>query len=787
MKDRTAAIYCPNISCQTLNPEDSRFCRHCHTPIPARYLWAAGQDITPQQPGEMLYDRYLVKTSRILLDTQPGLPPEAPAEITDEFEVYLHLFPFHLHIPQPYVALPGANPSSPPILLLEQAPIQPQGTALWPTLGQSWGQATALRQLNWLWQMAQLWHPLHLEGVAATLLEAHLIRTEGSLIRLLELRSDGPLGIQPALSDLGHWWSQLPPAQPEIAPFFTDLCLALTRGQITAIEQVSTHLDAALKTCGQGQARQVELVCLSDQGPTRQRNEDACYPPSGFQGRFNLQESVSEADSPLLIVCDGIGGHEGGNVASNLAIEAIRQQVPSFSVPANEAQSTDRIVRLEDSVRIANDQIAQRNDSENRQDRQRMGTTLVMALPQGHEIYITHVGDSRAYRITPQGCHQVTLDDDFAAREVRLGYTFYRDALQNPVAGSLIQALGMAHSNNLHPTTQRLILDEDCLFLLCSDGLSDFDRVEALWETELLPSLTGHLDLATAGRHLVELANSWNGHDNVTVGLLYCQVQELGLAAEPISFHPAITHLAQPSRSSVGHVSESSLPLRQVPQEATIQVTRGHDRPIVAPFSLSWPVFLGGLALVSLGGVLTFLFMAQDVPLSPIAEPVPSLKAPAPESPSSTATSSPTLPALTAGSLVQINSPAIQPGQTENLPETVVLLPQPGIRPQQTLPSASGPDSAPRPSLPLPAGTILRIISRQEITSREYWFKLEVCSIPPAGVNSPPGTLRPGRIGWIQQDVLVRYASGSPALEASQEERCGSVQPPGSPLQSPLP
>jgi protein phosphatase len=70
---------------------------------------------------------------------------------------------------------------------------------------------------------------------------------------------------------------------------------------------------------------------------------------------------------------------------------------------------------LEQAVATGNDKISQQNDSEHRQGRQRMGTTIVMALPMAHEMYITHVGDSRAYWITRHNCHQVTLDDDVAS------------------------------------------------------------------------------------------------------------------------------------------------------------------------------------------------------------------------------------------------------------------------------------------------------------------------------------------------------------------------------------
>jgi protein phosphatase len=179
---------------------------------------------------------------------------------------------------------------------------------------------------------------------------------------------------------------------------------------------------------------------------------------------------------------------------------------------------------LEQAVALVNDKISQRNDTENRQGRQRMGTTLVMALPIAHEMYITHIGDSRAYWITRHGCNQITLDDDVASREVRLGYAVYREALQHSGSGSLVQALGMSKSGSLHPTAQRFIIDEDAVFLLTSDGLSDFDRVEECWDTEILPIINGEANLPDVATRLIEIANTKNGHDNVTIALVHYQI-----------------------------------------------------------------------------------------------------------------------------------------------------------------------------------------------------------------------------------------------------------------------
>jgi serine/threonine protein phosphatase PrpC len=280
-------------------------------------------------------------------------------------------------------------------------------------------------------------------------------------------------------------------------------------------------LDEALRTAGQKQFLNCNYLTLTHTGPTRAQNEDACYPPSGDPLYQNTGYDLS-----LTIVCDGVGGHQGGEIASNLAIDTIRRRIESVLDNTENRYPDSIVIQIESSTCVANDQISLRNDSENRQERERMGTTMVMSLIYGHEAYLAHIGDSRVYRITRTGCHQMTLDDDLATREVRLNGILYREALGLNNSGSLFQALGMNSSTALHPNIRRLILDEECIFLLCSDGVSDRDRVDQYWQSEILPVLEGKVDLATACQRMINMANTRNGHDNATVALVHCQVKQ---------------------------------------------------------------------------------------------------------------------------------------------------------------------------------------------------------------------------------------------------------------------
>ena len=567
MQRPAATIYCPNYTCEEANPEQNQCCEKCRTPLPKRYLWAIGPGTTKLKGlkiGETLGDRYVFMGDRILLDTKPGKVPDLPVEIPDLLAPYLRLFSQRLHIPQVYGQLLDEKMRNSELWLLEQGPIYsqiptglisqatgkatPQAGKLMPALTSQWAKASPMRQLNWLWQMAKLWQPFIGERVAGSLLKPELLREEGAIVRLSELRIDEK---SPTLSDLGQLWSKwVDTANDLITPFLERICELLTSEEIHTSDQLIALLDRGLKLCGQTQKREYAIATATDQGPSRRRNEDACYPKDS--NSFLTSETGVNS---LAIVCDGIGGHEGGNVASNMAIDAVKNHIQQKQKSIADLDPFEISTHLENAASVANHEISEKNNSQQKQGRQRMGTTLVMSYTNAHEIYITHVGDSRAYWINQTGCRQVTIDDDVASRHVCFGYVLYRDALQQPSSGSLVQALGMGPSSHLHPSVERFIIDEDALFLLCSDGLSDNDRVEQYWEEKILPTLKRKLSLTQGVNDLIDLANYYNGHDNVTVALVHCRVTpnkkanvtpealvaQLDSVPEPFS-DPPVTH-----------------------------------------------------------------------------------------------------------------------------------------------------------------------------------------------------------------------------------------------------
>ncbi|WP_017717469.1 PP2C family serine/threonine-protein phosphatase [Kamptonema formosum] len=824
MQHNVAKINCSNPTCQAPNPESNRFCEKCRTPLPVRYLWAIGAGAAACKPGEILADRYWVKRDRILLDTKPGLAPAMPEEIPPELAPYLRLFPYRLHVPQVYGHLPRPVRQTKDIWLLEGAPIAaesspkaaatnpnaPVAAQLRPQLDSAWKEATAMRQLNWLWQIAQLWQPCHTEGVASSLLNPKLLHAEGQIVRLLELEPDR----QPrSLSELGHLWSKwVPQAKPQILPFLEKLCQLLVEGRLHP-EKLVDLLDEALAVCGQTQERTCQIATLSDTGPMRRRNEDACYPDSGA---FLTLKSTSEV---LTIVCDGIGGHEGGNVASATAIETIQNRVGNLQSRQAGLTPQTLIEELEQSARAANDSISDRNNEEQRQGRQRMGTTLVMAVARAHEIYITHVGDSRAYWISRPGCYQVTLDDDVASREVRLGYALYRDAVQQPAAGSLVQALGMGASNMLHPTAQRFVVDEDCIFLLCSDGLSDNDRVEQSWESEILPVLGDTRDLHTCAKKLVDIGNSENGHDNVTVALLYCQVRENSSAE--VSFQSLLAELdaVPPPAPGSDPTAQTAPTLIQPPHPGS---SRGRTLMVSRPLTGASPLPILLLIALLLGvGVpaLAYFFIPEfkEKIVPDLKEKISSLISrtgnssseqgstgtPAPATPSASASPA----SLASGSLIRIANPPAENAQVKSDP--VVLFSK--AEEQEVVGT-------------VPAGSVLQVLRKHETLK---WVKLKVCWTPdgagrpasapeennpvspkknspdkpaqapvgkpttptprtapplgrsatatletPASQSPAPPPVRPGDTGWVLEEKLLPVAVEIPDRELVPEGAC---------------
>ncbi len=501
------------------------------------FLWAAHPLVQRRLFPEVINDRFSVLAPQIWQDLCPDQPLNPQGDLPEAAIPYLQLYGQALHVPQVYgtVDVEGVE-----VLLLENAPIDRSGS-LYPALADVWEQGSPTRQIYWLWQILQLWVPLAEAGVAASVLVPENIRVEGWRIWLRELYRDRALASVPAatLPKLGESWQGLAPqAKVEVSGLIAEIIAGLkTEG--VALKTIANALNEILLAQASRQPLRVQVAGTSDPGRMQQNNEDSCYPQSQD---LNLEAvgTANSLSSHLLVVCDGIGGHEGGEVASQLALQSLKLQVRSLlqeTAQDSEVLPPDLVSeQLAALIRIANNVIVFRNDQQGRESRRRMATTLVMALqlPQqvsapnlngvgnSHELYIAHVGDSRAYWITQNYCQQLTVDDDIAGRETRSGRSLYREAQKRPEAGALAQALGTRPAELLQPTVQRFAIEEDGVLLLCSDGLSDNQVLERIWSGAIPDVLRGKISLEMALERLVRQANEDNGQDNISVvGAVY--------------------------------------------------------------------------------------------------------------------------------------------------------------------------------------------------------------------------------------------------------------------------
>ncbi len=258
----------------------------------------------------------------------------------------------------------------------------------------------------------------------------------------------------------------------------------------------------------------IDHASCSDVGCQRDHNED-------FFGITTTVITEEKSNSKTLtmrnlyLVCDGMGGHAAGEVASAMAVETLQNY---FQTHWGNELPDEATIR--DGILLANTTLCEINSNNSRSGSGRMGTTLVMALIQNKQIAIAHVGDSRIYRFTrKQGLEQLTLDHEVGQREINRGVE-PEIAYGRPDAHQLTQALGPRASKHLRPSINFGEIEEDCLLLLCSDGLSDNQLLEKHGESYLKPLISSDADLESGLSELIDFANEYNGHDNITAVLI---------------------------------------------------------------------------------------------------------------------------------------------------------------------------------------------------------------------------------------------------------------------------
>jgi protein phosphatase len=240
----------------------------------------------------------------------------------------------------------------------------------------------------------------------------------------------------------------------------------------------------------------LKTAALTDIGRVRLVNED----------RAIVQEKLN--GFALAILADGMGGHQAGDIASQMAVDIIHQQLQLISpdAPVEERKSC-----LKDAVELANEKIFE--FASQRENYHGMGTTVVAAVADEHTIVIGHVGDSRVYRIHPGGIEQWTEDHSLVNVLVKSGQITREEASHHPRRNVLTRALGTESTIEVDIQDQEWNLGD--VLLLCSDGLSSLVSTE-----QILTPVNGTGSLEDKARLLINEALNAGGDDNVTVVLV---------------------------------------------------------------------------------------------------------------------------------------------------------------------------------------------------------------------------------------------------------------------------
>jgi PPM family protein phosphatase len=227
---------------------------------------------------------------------------------------------------------------------------------------------------------------------------------------------------------------------------------------------------------------------LTDTGRVRDQNEDAPL-----------------ADLPLVGVADGMGGHEGGEVASQLAVETLL----SWKDRLEGRAGRDATEVLRDAFAEANRVVFQRGVAD--ASLLGMGTTLTIGWLDSGTLSLAHVGDSRAYLLRSEKLRQLTEDQTVAQEWVRRGRLSEEEAAASPHRHILLQAIG-ADTDKLNIETTQLTLRPGDRLLFASDGLTGMVKDDALQQLLATPG-----DPDQVCRALVDAANAGGGEDNISV------------------------------------------------------------------------------------------------------------------------------------------------------------------------------------------------------------------------------------------------------------------------------
>ncbi len=237
----------------------------------------------------------------------------------------------------------------------------------------------------------------------------------------------------------------------------------------------------------------IKAYAKSDKGKVREINEDYFY----------ISTSLDEVQ--LYILADGMGGYNGGEIASKLAVQTAKNYIEN-NFKETEKDKDSIIQLLGSSMEYAN-MVVYEKAKEN-PELQGMGTTLEICLIYNNKAYIGHVGDSRTYRIRKQFIRKLTQDHSYVQKLVKEGTITNEQAAHHPQKNMLMKALGC--NAFVEPDVMVKGFLKDDILIICSDGLTNLVDQETIYEM-------ASKNIEQATKDLVNLANDRGGYDNITV------------------------------------------------------------------------------------------------------------------------------------------------------------------------------------------------------------------------------------------------------------------------------
>ena len=241
----------------------------------------------------------------------------------------------------------------------------------------------------------------------------------------------------------------------------------------------------------------MKVFAKSDVGKARDMNEDFYYIAN------------NEDFLKLYILADGMGGYNGGEIASRLATSSVKSYIESNF---NEIEHTKENIAdlIKNAIEYANMVVYEK--SKEREELENMGTTLEVCLIYNNKAFIGHIGDSRIYRIRKNIIRKLTQDHSYVQELVNDGTITKEEAVHHPKKNMLMKALGCTPFIEPDITIKGFLKDD--IIVICSDGLTNMINEQEIYNIIVQ-------DVTNSSTNLVNRANELGGYDNITVLVIY--------------------------------------------------------------------------------------------------------------------------------------------------------------------------------------------------------------------------------------------------------------------------